>query len=102
MNKLKSFKDQIANFEEKKWSNLQLSWGQKHNIFKVSCHYPKFDYFLHIKNVTLNWVIIEQLKAQKFYILNVRRKIISPEALILHLQGKDLDESLKMMEKQVT
>ena len=29
MNKLKSFKDQIANFEEKKLgSNLQLSWGQ--------------------------------------------------------------------------
>ena len=40
---------------------------------------------------------IEQLKAQIPH-LGCEKKFISHEVLILHLQGKNLDESLKMME----
>ena len=42
---------------------------------------------------------IEQLKAQVSY-LGCEKKFISLEVLILHLQGDNLDESLKMMETQ--
>ena len=49
--------------------------------------------FLYIRNY------IEQLKAQIPY-LRCEKKIISPEALILHLQGEDLDESVKMIKTQ--
>ena len=37
------------------------------------------------------------IKSPKFHILDVREKKISLEALILHFQGEDLDESLTMM-----
>ena len=40
---------------------------------------------------------IEQLKAQVSH-LGCEKKFINLEVLILHLQGEDLDESLKMME----
>ena len=44
-------------------------------------------FFLYIRNY------IEQLKVQVPYI-GCEKKIISPEALILHFQGEDLDEFL--------
>ena len=44
-------------------------------------------FFLYIRNY------IEQLKVQVPYI-GCEKKIISLEALILHFQGEDLDESL--------
>ena len=40
---------------------------------------------------------IEQLKAQILH-LGCEKKFINLEALILHFQGEDLDESLTMME----
>ena len=40
---------------------------------------------------------IDQLKAQVPH-LGCEKKKFSLEALILHFQGEDLDESLKMME----
>ena len=40
---------------------------------------------------------IKQLKAQVPHLI-CEKKIISLEVLILHLQGEDLGESLKMME----